>query len=162
MGRVRRYAQHTRNQQTKTGSTHSLYSISIDLMKPLALLLAACCTLLAQDFAGTWTGTADTIDASGVKRLMPQTLKFKGTGKDLTVNQVSRTGTLIPLKVILDENGTRMTLMRELDFEGGEHIRWHLELKDGKLAGSIQCVHDAPKKWGVDWGGPLTFTRAAE
>jgi hypothetical protein len=103
-----------------------------------------------------------TIDASGVKRLMPQTLEFKGSGKDLTASQVSRQGTLIPLKVVVDETGTKMTVMRELDFEGGEHIRWHLELKDGHLTGAILCVHDAPKKWEVDWSGPLDFTRVHE
>src|SRR5450432_2773934 len=111
---------------------------------------------------GRSAGSADTIDASGVKRPMPQILEFKGSGNSLTANQVSRRGTPIPLKVVMDETGTKMTLMRELDFEGGEHIRWHLELKDGHLTGAILCVHDAPKKWGVDWGGPLDFTRVKE
>jgi hypothetical protein len=131
-------------------------------MKTLAILFTCCSALAAQDIAGKWIGSADTIDASGVKRLMPQTLEFKGSGKDLTASQVSRQGTLIPLKVVVDETGTKMTVMRELDFEGGEHIRWHLELKDGHLTGAILCVHDAPKKWGVDWSGPLDFTRVHE
>ena len=131
-------------------------------MKTFAILIACSSALIAQDIAGKWTGSADTIDASGVKRLMPQTLEFKGSGKDLTASQVSRQGTLIPLKVVVDETGTKITLMRELDFEGGEHIRWHLELKDGHLTGAILCVHDAPKKWGVDWSGPLDFTRVTK
>jgi hypothetical protein len=131
-------------------------------MKTIVVLLTCCSALAAQDIAGKWTGTADTVDASGIKRLMQQTLEFKGSGKDLTASQVSRQGTLIPLKAVVDETGTRITLMRELDFEGGEHIRWHLELKDGHLTGAILCVHDAPKKWGVDWSGPLEFTRMRE
>jgi hypothetical protein len=131
-------------------------------MKTFAAVLICLAPLAAEDFAGRWTGTADTIDASGVKRLMQQTLEFKGSGKDLTAAQISSKGVPIPLKVVLDETGTKATLMRELDFEGGEHIRWHLELKDGHLTGAILCVHDAPKKWGVDWSGPLNFTRAAQ
>jgi hypothetical protein len=131
-------------------------------MKTFAILLICLAPLVAQDFAGKWTGTADTIDVSGVKRLMQQTLEFKGSGKDLTAAQISSKGVPIPLKVVPDETGTKLTLMRELDFEGGEHIRWHLELKDGHLIGAILCVHDAPKKWGVDWSGPLNFTRAPQ
>jgi hypothetical protein len=128
-------------------------------MKTLAILLLTCCGLAAQDISGKWTGSADTIDVSGVKRKMQQTIEFKGSGRELSAQQLSRQGTGIPLKVVVDETGTKITLIRDLDFEGGEHIRWHLELKDGRLTGTIWSVHDAPKKWGVDWSGPLELTR---
>ena len=131
-------------------------------MKILILILAACSAVNAQDLAGKWAGTAETTDASGVKRHMEQTIEIKGMGKDLTVSQVSTKGTPIPLKIVLDESGSRFTLLRELDFEGGEHIRWHLEWKDGRLTGTIWSVHDAPKKWGVDWSGPIEFTKVAQ
>jgi hypothetical protein len=132
------------------------------VMKTLLVLLVACSPLAAQGLEGRWTGSADTIDASGVKRVMQQTIEFKGSGKDLTAQQVGRNGAGIPLKVVADDTGTKVTLLRELDFEGGEHIRWHFELKDGHLVGTIWSVHDAPKKWGVDWSGPIDLTRAAQ
>ncbi len=128
-------------------------------MKTLAILLLICRGLAAQDISGKWTGSADTIDVSGVKRTMQQTIEFKGSGNELSAQQLSRQGTTIPLKVVVDETGTKITLIRDLDFEGGEHIRWHLELKDGRLTGTIWSVHDAPKKWGVDWSGPLELIR---
>jgi hypothetical protein len=132
------------------------------MKKTLLFLMGTALSLGAQDFSGKWTGAADTVDASGVKRHMQQTLEIQGSGKDLVVRQIPSRGEPIVLKVVLDEAGPRFTLMRELDFEGGEHIRWHLELKDGKLTGTIWSVHDAPKKWGVDWSGPIEFTRAAQ
>jgi len=130
-------------------------------MKTLILFAAACCIASAQDIAGKWSGSADTVDVSGVQRKMQLTFEFKGSGKDLTAQQMSRQGTPIPLKLVADETGTKFTLLRELDFEGGEHIRLHLELKDGHLTGTIWSVHDAPKKWGVDWSGPVDLTRSA-
>jgi len=30
----------------------------------------------------------------------------------------------------------------------------------GGLVGTLSSVHDAPKKWGVDWSGPLELNRA--
>jgi len=134
-------------------------------MKLLILILATCSAVNGHDLAGKWVGTAETIDASGVKRHMEQTIEIKGSGnsnKDLTVSQLSTKGTPIPLKIVLDDAGPRFTLLRELDFEGGEHIRWHLEWKDGRLTGTIWSVHDAPKKWGVDWSGPIEFTKVAQ
>lgn len=134
-------------------------------MKTIFIILAtfaACSAVNAQDLAGKWAGTAETVDASGVKRHMEQTIEIKGSGQNLMVSQVSTKGAPIPLKIVPDETGPRFTLLRELDFEGGEHIRWHLELKDGRLTGTIWSVHDAPKKWGVDWTGPIEFTRVAQ
>ena len=129
-------------------------------MKTLPILLLACASAFAQDIAGKWTGFADTVDASGVRRRMQQTIEIKGSGRDFTAQQISSKGAGIPLRLVMDDSGLKFTLLRELDFEGGEHIRWHLELKDGHLAGTIWSVHDAPKKWGVDWTGPLDLTKS--
>ena len=41
-----------------------------------------------------------------------------------------------------------------------EHLRWYLELKDGLLIGKVWAVHDSPKKWVVDWTGPLDLVKA--
>ena len=113
--------------------------------------------LAAQDISGRWTGTADTIDASGVKRSMLQTIEIKGAGREMTGLLVGRRGGGIPLKVI--QEGEKFTLLGDIEFEGGEHLRWYLELKQGRLTGRVWAVHDSPKKWGVDWTGPVNFTK---
>ena len=123
-------------------------------MKIFSLFLVSGWLLAAQDIDGKWKSSFDTVDASGVKRSMTQTIEIKGS----TGLLVSKRGTGgIPLKVI--QEGSKFTLLGELDFEGGEHMRWYLELKDGKLAGKVWALHDSPKKWGVDWTGPLEFSR---
>lgn len=48
---------------------------------------------------------------------------------------------------------------RFLELDGGEHLRWKLEWKDGKLAGSFSAQHDNPKKWMYDRVLDLTMTR---
>jgi glyoxylase-like metal-dependent hydrolase (beta-lactamase superfamily II) len=110
------------------------------------------------DVNGRWTGTADTIDASGVKRMLPQTLEIKGAGEAMTGLLVSRRGTGgIPLKA--RQEGDKLTLTGYITFEGGEYLRWYLESKESKLVGRVWALHDSPKKWGVDWSGPVEFTR---
>ena len=126
-----------------------------------AWFVLACVALQAQDIAGRWTGTADTVDASGVKRQMVQTIEIKGSGKDATGLLVGkREGSGIPLRVM--QEGNKFTLLGDITFEGGEHLRWYLELKDGHLTGKVWALHDSPKKWGVDWSGPLDLAKAAE
>jgi hypothetical protein len=48
--------------------------------------------------------------------------------------------------------------MKTLYFEGGEHIKWHLE-PDGHLAGKIRSAHHTPKKRSVEWTGPVELAR---
>lgn len=129
-------------------------------MNTFLLLALASGLLTAQDMTGRWTGTADTIDASGVKRSMLQTIEFKGSGKERTALLVGRRGGGIPLKII--QEGEKFTLLGDIEFEGGEHLRWYLELMQTHLTGKVGALHDAPKKWGVDWTGPVDFTREAQ
>ena len=129
-------------------------------MKPLLLLALTIVPMAAQDITGRWTGTADTIDASGVKRSMLQTIEIKGAGKEMTGLLVGGRGGGIPLRVI--QEGERFTLLGDIEFEGGEHLRWYLELKEGHLTGKVWAVHDSPKKWGVDWTGPVDFTKSTQ
>ena len=130
------------------------------LMNTFLLLALASGLLTAQDMTGRWTGTADTIDASGVKRSMLQTIEFKGSGKERTALLVGRRGGGIPLKII--QEGEKFTLLGDIEFEGGEHLRWYLELMQTHLTGKVWALHDAPKKWGDDWTGPVDFTREAQ
>ena len=67
-------------------------------MKILLILLVALPAASAQELTGKWTGFADTVDARGVKRRMEQTIEIKGSGRDLTAEQISRQGTGIPLR----------------------------------------------------------------
>ena len=129
-------------------------------MNTFLLLALASGLLTAQDMTGRWTGTADTIDASGVKRSMLQTIEFKGSGKERTALLVGRRGGGIPLKII--QEGEKFTLLGDIEFEGGEHLRWYLELMQTHLTGKVWALHDAPKKWGGDWTGPVDFTREAQ
>jgi hypothetical protein len=46
-----------------------------------------------------------------------------------------------------------------LDFEGGELLRWKLELKDGNLAGTFSAQHHNPAKWIYDRVGAITMTK---
>jgi hypothetical protein len=58
-----------------------------------------------EDLAGKWTGFADTIDVSGVRRRMQQTIEIKGAGKDLRAGQMSSKGAGIPLKLVSRTEG---------------------------------------------------------
>ncbi len=117
-------------------------------------LILAVSTLSGQEIAGRWSCIADTVDASGVKRMIPQTIEINGAAGVLVSR---RGGAGIPLRVI--QEGAKYTLQGDLDFEGGEHLRWYLELKEGRLQGRVWALHDAPKKWGVDWTGPVDFVK---
>ena len=129
-------------------------SVLVLLILALSVEVAAS----AQEIAGRWSCTADTVDASGVKRMIPQTIEIRGMGSSMTGMLVSRRGGAgIPLRVI--QEGPKFTLLGDFDFEGGEHLRWYLELKEGRLQGKVWALHDAPKKWGVDWTGPVDFGR---
>ena len=100
----------------------------------LILALSVEVAASAQEIAGRWSCTADTVDASGVKRMIPQTIEIRGVGSAMTGVLVSRRGGAgIALRVI--QEGTKFTLLGDFDFEGGEHLRWYLELKEGRLQG---------------------------
>jgi hypothetical protein len=66
----------------------------------------------------------------------------------------------IPLQV--QQDGAKVNLYGFLTFEGGEHLRWKLEWKDGSLVGTFSAQHDSPKKWIYDRIGAMTVTRGAK
>jgi hypothetical protein len=117
-----------------------------------------CGTLSAQDITGRWTGTADTTDEGATKRQEQQSFEVKMTDGKLTANSLGKDGK--PGAALqIQQDGAKFNLYRFLDFEGGEHLRWKLELKDGKLVGTFSALHDSPKKWVYDRIGAMTLSK---
>jgi hypothetical protein len=117
-----------------------------------------CGTLPAQDIAGRWTGVADTTDEANTKRQEPQGFEIKSVDGKLTAVSIGRNGN--PGAALqIQQDGAKINLYRFLDFEGGEHLRWKVELKDGKLVGTFSALHDNPKKWIYDRIGAITLSK---
>ena len=118
-----------------------------------------CGSLSAQDLAGRWTGVADTTDEANTKRQERQSFEIMSQDGKLTAFSIGRNGG--PGAALqIQQDGTKINLYRFLDFEGGEHLRWKVELKDGKLVGTFSALHDSPKKWIYDRTGAITFSQA--
>jgi hypothetical protein len=93
------------------------------------------------------------------KRQEPQSFEINNADGKLTAISIGRNGTR-RAAVQIQQNGAKINLYRFLDFEGGEHLRWTVELKDGKLVGTFSPLHDNPKKWVYDRVGGITFSKA--
>ena len=130
---------------------------------PVCLVIMAaflCATLSAQEITGRWAGIAETTDEAGTKRQEQQSFEIKSADGKLTAVSIGRSGNPgAPLQI--QQDGTKINLYRFLDFEGGEHLRWKVELKDGKLVGTFSALHDDPKKWIYDRIGAITLSTAA-
>ncbi len=114
--------------------------------------------LAAQEhFVGKWVGSTETVDDVNVHRYERHTIELKMEFGKLVAGQVGRNGTSSPLEVQVD--GNKVHLYRFLAFEGGEPLRWKLELKDGKLVGVYQCTHHNPAKWQYDRTGAITMAK---
>ena len=126
----------------------------------VALILA--CALAAQspksDIVGRWTGVADTTDEAGTKRQEKQLVEIRLEDGKLTGNRLDKDGKP-GLKLDVQQAGTKVNLYAYLDFEGGEPLRWKLELKDGALVGTFSAQHHNPVKWIYDRVGAITLTR---
>ena len=126
----------------------------------LAVLLSA--VLAAQspnpDITGRWTGVADTTDEAGTKRQEKQTLEIRSEDGKLTGNRIDNAGKR-GLKLEVQQAGPKVNLYVYLDFEGGEPLRWKLELKDGNLVGTFSAQHHNPAKWIYDRVGAITMTK---
>jgi hypothetical protein len=129
------------------------------LFAPVFLLVAG---LVAQapnpDIAGRWTGVADTTDEAGTKRQEKQTLEIRMEDGKLTGNRIDRNGKA-GLKVDVQQAGTKVNVYVYLDFEGGEPLRWKLELKNGNLEGTFSAQHHNPAKWIYDRVGAIAMTK---
>jgi hypothetical protein len=141
-------------------------AIEFRVMKFAARLFALGFLLLAglaaqapdPDIAGRWTGVADTTDQAGTKRQEKQTLEIRREDGKLTGNRIDKTGKT-GLKLDVQQAGPKVNLYVYLDFEGGEPLRWKLELKDGNLAGTFSAQHHNPAKWIYDRVGAITMTK---
>ncbi len=127
---------------------------------PLAFLLLA--ALAAQspnpDISGRWTGVADTTDEAGTKRQEKQILEIRMEDGKLTGNRIDKNGKA-GLKLDVQQAGPKVNAYVYLDFEGGEPLRWKLELKDGNLVGTFSAQHHNPAKWIYDRVGAITMTK---
>lgn len=127
-------------------------------MKLGPLLLLLCGALNAQDLTGRWVGVADTTDEAGTKLQERQTLEIRSEDGKLTGNTIGRREARDSLS---GPAGRRQSdLYGFITFEGGEHLRWKLALKDGKLVGTFSALHDSPKKWIYDRIGATTLDKA--
>ena len=125
----------------------------------LFALGARCGTLAAQGPAGRWTGTAASTDEAGTKRQEKQSFEIKSEDGKLTAFSIGRDGK--PGAALqIQRDGAKFNLYRFITFEGGEHLRWKVELKDGQLVGFFSALHDNPKKWVYDRVGAITLTKA--
>ncbi|HKD06196.1 MAG TPA: hypothetical protein VKB79_09875 [Bryobacteraceae bacterium] len=111
------------------------------------------------DIVGRWTGIADTTDEAGTKRQEKQSVEIRLEDGKLTGNRLDKDGKP-GLKLDVQQAGTKVNLYVYLDFEGGEPLRWKLELKDGALVGTFSAQHHNPAKWIYDRVGAITLTRA--
>src|SRR5215212_8551600 len=94
-----------------------------------ALLVAG--SLAAQEqFVGKWAGSTETIDDVNVHRYERHSIQLKMENGKLVGEQAGRNGSSSPLEVQVD--GNKVNLYRFLPLDGGEPLRWKLELKDGK------------------------------
>ena len=124
-----------------------------------AIALLATGAVTAQDIAGRWTGMADTTDEAGTKRQEKQTFEIKSEDGKLAGLLVSRSGKGgTPLQV--QQDGAKFNFYAFLTLDGGEHLRWKFELKDGNLVGTFSAMHDNPKKWIYDRIGAMTAAKA--
>src|SRR5260370_42237437 len=92
------------------------------------------------DLSGRWTGVADTTDEAGTKRQEKQTLEIRMEDGKLTGYRIAKTGKT-GLKLDVQQAGAKVNVYVYLDFEGGEPLRWKLELKNGSLAGTFSAQH---------------------
>ena len=129
----------------------------------LPLLLVAGLTAQAPnpDVTGRWIGAADTTDEAGTKRQEKQTLEIRLEDGKLAGYRLGRDGKL-GAKMEVQQAGPKINIYYYLDFEGGEPLRWKLELKDGNLVGTFSAQHHSPAKWIYDRVGAITFTKSTE
>ena len=134
-------------------------SILLCLAFTAALQMFLPITAFAQDVTGRWAGSVDWTDGGGMKRTQRTTVDIKLEAGKLVAHAVSPEGKVgAELKINVD--GGNVNIYRYLTLDDGEHLRWKLELKGGKLVGSFSAQHDRPSKWMYDRLLDFTMTKA--
>ena len=136
-------------------------------MKAHARLLALACILVSAltaqtpnpDVTGRWVGTADSTDQAGTKRQEKQTFEIRLEDGKLSAYRIGRDGKP-GAKMEVQQAGAKINVYYYLDFEGGEPLRWKLELKDGALIGTFSAQHHNPAKWIYDRVGTIAMVKA--
>jgi hypothetical protein len=141
----------------REGLVYSVVTMRLLARYFAATLLIAGGLAAQEQFVGKWVGSTETVDDSNVHRYERHTIELKIENGKLVAGQVGRNGASSPMEVQVD--GNKVNLYRFLAFEGGEPLRWKLELKDGKLVGIYQCTHHNPAKWQYDRTGAITLTK---
>ncbi len=131
-------------------------------MKVIALSFLIAAGLAAQtpapNITGRWTGVADSTDEAGTTRHEKQTIEIRMEDGKLTGNRIDKSGKS-GLKLDVQQAGPKVNLYVYLDFEGGEPLRWKLEVKDGALTGTFSAQHHNPAKWIYDRVGTITMIK---
>jgi len=127
--------------------------------KVVAVAILISGALAAQDIAGRWVGVADTTDKGGTKRQEKQTLDIRNEDGKLTGMLVNKSGNG-GIAFQVQQDGAKFNLYGFLPLDGGEHLRWKFEFKNGSLAGTFSAMHDNPRKWVYDRIGAMIVTRA--
>ncbi len=110
------------------------------------------------DIAGRWTGVAETTDEAGIKRHEKQTLEIRIEEGKITGNRIDKNGKA-GQKLEVQQAGAKLNAYAYVDFEGGEPLRWKLELKNGSLVGTFSAQHHNPAKWIYDRVGAITMEK---
>jgi hypothetical protein len=129
------------------------------LALPLVLAIGLTAQAPVPDVSGRWIGTADTTDEAGTKRQEKQSLEIRLEEGKPVAYRIGRDGK-VGAKMELQQAGPKINIYYYLDFEGGEPLRWKLELKDDKLVGTFSAQHHRPDKWIYDRVGAITLTKA--
>ncbi len=131
-------------------------------MKLFALTILLTASLTAQptspDVTGRWTGTADSTDQAGTRRQEKQALEIRLEDGKLTAYRINKEGKP-GAKMEVQQAGAKINIYYYLEFEGGEPLRWKLELKDGALTGTFSAQHHNPAKWIYDRIGAITMVK---
>ncbi len=129
------------------------------LVLTAALIAVSLTPAFSQDVTGRWVGSADWTDGGGTKRTQRSAVEIKLEAGKLVAHAVSPDGKVgAELKINVD--GGNVNIYRYLTLDDGEHLRWKLELKGGKLVGSFSAQHDRPSKWMYDRLLDFAMTRA--
>jgi hypothetical protein len=114
------------------------------------------------DVTGHWVMRREVTGRDGTPRVLRAELILKQDGNKI-VGEVPA-GTILAVLPTLSIKGwiegDDLMLHSSFDYEGGEHLRWRLVVKDGRLVGSRQSLHDAPHKWRLDALTDVDFEKA--